>query len=99
MLSKLIIPVIDTENSTFETDVKMTKEQFDNLMYVRDTLETLKNKIRQGVINWNITGIRRESIAEHVYSTQQLAWLMWLATNKKIDIFKVVKTTEGTLLM
>ena len=28
MLSKLIIPVIDTENSTFETDVKMSNEEF-----------------------------------------------------------------------
>jgi len=68
----------------------ITEKQYRNLICVYDTLETLEAKIRQGVINWNITGIRRESIAEHVYSVQQLAWLMWLATNEKIDILKVV---------
>lgn len=78
---------------TFSGEAKnMTMVQFANLMHVQETLDTLKTKIRQGIINWNITGIRRESIAEHVYSVQQLAWLMWLGTNKKIDILKVVST-------
>lgn len=82
---------------------KMTDEQIKNLLYVHDTLELLKTKIRQGIINWNITGIRRESVSEHVYSAQQLAWLMWLVAEEEIDILKVIgmlsiHETEETII-
>ena len=72
--------------------VDISWDAYEKIMGVYNILDTLKPKIRQGVINWNITDVRRESIAEHVYSTQQLAWLMWLETNEEIDILKVVST-------
>ncbi len=50
MLSKLIIPVIDTENSTFETDVKMTNEQF---RYLQEQAIIEKNDINKGILNYN----------------------------------------------
>jgi putative hydrolase of HD superfamily len=34
---------------------------------------TLKNKIRQGSIYWNVSAQRRESVAEHIYDTCILA--------------------------
>ncbi|MBE5813429.1 MAG: HD domain-containing protein [Clostridiales bacterium] len=68
----------------------MPDEQAKNIERVYNMLDTLKVKIRQGIINWNITGIRRESIAEHVYSTQQLAWLMWVVSKEDIDIFRIL---------
>ena len=51
---------------------------------------TLKNKIRQGSIYWNVTAKRRESIAEHVYDTCILAIAIDSEYKLDIDIKKVV---------
>ena len=48
MLSKLIIPVIDTENSTFETDIKMSNEEFE---YLQEQALIEKNDINKGIRN------------------------------------------------
>lgn len=48
MLSNLIITVIDTENSKFETDVRMTNEEFE---YLREQAMIEKNNINKGLIN------------------------------------------------
>ncbi len=52
---------------------------------------TLKNKIRQGSIYWNVTSNRRESIAEHVYDTCMLAIAIDSEYDLKIDIKKVIE--------
>lgn len=49
----------------------------------------LKNVIRTGWKIWNVKRERMESIAEHVYSTQMLALVMWDTYQYDIDIFKV----------
>lgn len=52
---------------------------------------TLKNKIRQGSIYWNVKGPRRESVAEHIYDTCILAIAIDSEYNFKIDIQKVLE--------
>lgn len=52
---------------------------------------TLKNKIRQGSIYWNVSAKRRESIAEHVYDTCMLAIAIDSEYDLKINIKKVVE--------
>lgn len=52
-------------------------------------LASLKLKERQGFVNWNVSGIRRESVPEHVFTAQQLAWILWSECGLDIDIFKV----------
>jgi len=59
MLSKLIIPVIDTENSTFETDVKMSNEEF---RYLQEQALIEKNDINKGIRNYRNTD-------EHISNT------------------------------
>lgn len=59
MLSKLIIPVIDTENSTFETDVKMSNEEF---KYLQEQALIEKNDINKGIRNHRNTD-------EHISNT------------------------------
>lgn len=63
MLSKLIIPVIDTENSTFETDVKMSNEEF---KYLQEQALIEKNNINKGIINYNVKN-------EHINNTTKYA--------------------------
>ena len=49
----------------------------------------LKNLIRTGWKNWNLNSERLESVAEHIYGTQQLAILMAKVYEYDIDIEKV----------
>jgi len=51
---------------------------------------TLKTKIRQGWINWNISAERLESISEHIYGTCMLAISVCSEFESDIDIEKVV---------
>lgn len=51
---------------------------------------SLKNKIRQGSIYWNVTAPRRESIAEHVYDTCMLAIAIHSEYQVNINIKKVL---------
>ena len=50
----------------------------------------LKNTIRSGWKAWNVKSERLESVAEHIYGTQQLAIAMWSQYNYDIDIYKVI---------
>ncbi len=50
----------------------------------------LKNIIRTGWKNWNVSRDRLESVAEHIYSVQQLAIIMYLEYGYDIDLFKVI---------
>lgn len=52
---------------------------------------TLKNKIRQGSIYWNVQAPRRESVAEHIYDTCILAISINSELNLDIDIKKTLE--------
>lgn len=49
----------------------------------------LKNVLRQGWLNWQVEGVRVESIAEHIYGTLMLAVSICANTNQDIDLYKV----------
>ena len=50
----------------------------------------LKNVIRKGWKDWNVSKDRIESVAEHVYGVQMLALAMYSEYNYDIDIKKVL---------
>ena len=63
------------------------------LLNILDTyydLTKLKNKKRQGWLYWNVSADRIESIAEHIFGAQQLAWLIYSEANLDLDIYKVI---------
>ena len=51
----------------------------------------LKDIIRTGWENWNVKRERLESIAEHVYSVQQLAIAMWCQFNSDYHDINLIK--------
>lgn len=56
-------------------------------------MNKLKDIVRTGWINWEVKRERVESIAEHIFSTQQLAILMYLTYKEEyidLDIYKVI---------
>ena len=50
----------------------------------------LKNVIRTGWKDWNVSKDRLESVAEHIYGTQMLALAMYSEFNYDLDIKKVI---------
>lgn len=55
-------------------------------------MSKLKDIVRTGWLDWNVKRERVESIAEHIFSVQQLALIMHLTYDKyeNIDIYKVI---------
>ena len=49
----------------------------------------LKNVLRQGWVNWQVDGVRVESIAEHIYGTLMLAVSICANSNQDVDLYKV----------
>jgi putative hydrolase of HD superfamily len=66
----------------------MSKEK--NVLDYYILCNKLKNVVRTGWLNWNVKRERVESIAEHVYGTQQLAIAMHNIYDYKIDLSKVI---------
>ena len=66
----------------------MNKEK--NVIDFYVTCNKLKNTIRTGWINWNVSKERVESVAEHVFSTQMLALAIYSEYEYDIDIKKVL---------
>lgn len=66
----------------------MNKEK--NVIDFYVTCNKLKNTIRTGWINWNVSKDRIESVAEHVFSTQMLALAIYSEYEYDIDIKKVL---------
>ncbi len=57
-----------------------------DLYFVTNKLKTV---LRQGWINWQVEGVRVESIAEHIYGTLMLAVSICANTNQDVDLNKV----------
>lgn len=66
----------------------MSKEK--NVIEYYVLCNKLKNVIRKGWIDWNVSKDRLESVAEHVYGVQMLAIAMYSEFNYDIDIKKVL---------
>ena len=66
----------------------MSKEQ--NVLTYYTMCNKLKNVIRSGWLDWNVSRQRVESIAEHVFSVQMLAIAMWSEYHYDVDIAKVL---------
>lgn len=68
----------------------MEKLKILNILDTYYDLTKLKNKKRQGWIYWNVTADRIESIAEHIFGAEQLAWLIYSEAELDLDIYKVI---------
>lgn len=68
----------------------MEKLKILNVLDTYYDLTKLKNKKRQGWLYWNVSAERVESIAEHIFGAQQLAWLIYSEANLDLDINKVI---------
>ncbi len=68
----------------------MTKEEKVVSSYI--LMNKLKDVVRTGWKDWNVERDRVESVAEHIYSTQQLALIMYLTYDeyKSLDINKIL---------
>lgn len=66
----------------------MSKEK--NVIEYYVLCNKLKNVIRKGWRDWNVSKERLESVAEHVYGVQMLAIAMYSEYNYDIDIKKVL---------
>lgn len=66
----------------------MSKEK--NVIEYYVLCNRLKNVIRKGWRDWNVSKERLESVAEHVYGVQMLAIAMYSEYNYDIDIKKVL---------
>lgn len=69
---------------------KESKQKISNLLNFYFNTLHLKDKERQGWVYWNVSGTRRESIAEHIYGTQMLAMAIHSAYNLPINLKKVI---------
>ena len=69
----------------------MKKEKFLNIIKFYNETNKLKEVERTGWNIWKISRDKRvESIAEHIYGTQQLAIAIFSEFDLKIDIYKVI---------
>ena len=66
----------------------MSKEE--NVVNYYVICNKLKNVIRTGWKDWNVSKDRLESVAEHIYGTQMLALAMYSEFNYDLDIKKVI---------
>ncbi len=66
----------------------MSKEQ--NVVEFYVICNRLKNLIRTGWNEWNVSAERVESVAEHIYGVQMLAIAMWSEYNYSIDLKTVL---------
>lgn len=66
-------------------------EKTENFLRFYLLATSLKHKIRQGSIYWNVESDRRESVAEHVYDTCILAISIYSEFEVNINLNKVLK--------
>lgn len=65
-------------------------EKFENVCKFYATTHKLKNILRSGWVQWHIQADRIESVAEHVFGTQMLAFALNSEFELGLDIEKVV---------
>lgn len=65
-------------------------EKFENICKFYSTIHKLKTLLRTGWLEWNVNADRFESVAEHIYGTQMLAFAVNSEFNLGLDIEKVV---------
>lgn len=68
----------------------MDSQKIFNVLDIYYKLRSLKSKERQGWMRWNVSGTRIESIADHIFGAEQLAWLMYSESGIDLDIFRVI---------
>ena len=66
----------------------MSKEE--NVLTYYTMCNKLKNVLRAGWLDWNVSRERVESIAEHIFGVQMLAVAMWSEYEYNVDIRKVI---------
>lgn len=68
----------------------MNSEKMKNVVeFYYENVRGLKETERQGWIDWSVSG-RRESIPEHCWSAQILAFAIWSEFDLDLDIYKVM---------
>lgn len=68
----------------------MKEEEIQKIITNYEKLMKLKILKRQGWINWNIQKDDSESIADHIYGSQILAWCIYEVAKPQIDIYRVI---------
>lgn len=68
----------------------MTEEEFKKVLELHTLSCRLKNTLRTGWKNWQVEGVRVESVAEHIYSMSMLAVGMYSLKKSDLDINKVI---------
>ena len=68
----------------------MTNEEIQKIIDLHKLCYRLKNTLRTGWINWQVKGVRVESIAEHIFGCCMLAVGLYSTTKPNIDINKVI---------
>ena len=68
----------------------MNKNEFDKILNLHTLSCRLKNTLRTGWKNWQVEGVRIESVAEHIFSTCMLA-VAFCATGKiEVDVQRLI---------
>ncbi len=84
-----------TEVSDYATNTNLSEHHPETNGKAKQVIEyymlccKLKEVIRTGWLNWNVSADRVESIAEHIYGVQMMAIAMSQAYNYDIDLLKV----------
>lgn len=84
-----------TEVSDYATNTNLSEHHLETNGKAKQVIEyymlccKLKEVIRTGWLNWNVSADRVESIAEHIYGVQMMAIAMSQAYNYDIDLLKV----------
>ena len=86
MIAVGLMEFVKKNYSEFVMGFGQTKSVIDHY----ETLCELKRKTRRGWISWNVNVEHREVVAEHVFGSQILAWLMHSATQDTSNISKIM---------
>lgn len=65
-------------------------DKYQNVFNFYAITHKLKNTIRSGLVNWEVKSERLESVAEHIYGTQMLAFVINSEFKLNLDMQKVI---------
>lgn len=69
---------------------KIDKETVKKILEFYLSMNTLKDIPRTGWLDWSVNRDRIESVADHVYGTQQLAYVIWSEFDVPVNIDRVL---------